>query len=38
MTKADLIATFLALLEVVRQKIARVRQPERFGDILIQKV
>lgn len=37
-TKNELIATFLALLEVVRLKAARVHQVESFGDIVIQKI
>lgn len=38
LTKNELIATFLALLEIIRSKLARVKQPEQFGEILIQKV
>ncbi len=37
-TKNELIVTFLALLEIVRSKFARVKQQESFGDILIQKI
>ena len=37
-TRNELIATFLAVLEVVRSKFARVRQEEQFGDILIEKI
>ena len=37
-TKNELIATFLALLEIVRSKFACVKQSENFGDILIQKI
>lgn len=37
-SRNELIATFLALLEIVRSKFARVVQSENFGDILIQKV
>ena len=36
-TKNELIATFFALLEIVRTRFARVRQAETFGDIVIQK-
>ncbi|MBI4372413.1 MAG: segregation/condensation protein A [Candidatus Omnitrophica bacterium] len=36
-TKNELIATFLALLEVIRSKFAKVEQEKRFGDILISK-
>jgi segregation and condensation protein A len=37
LTRNELIATFLALLEIVRSKFAKVSQPERFGDIMIQR-
>lgn len=37
-TKNELIATFLALLELVRLKFLRAKQSETFGEILIQKV
>jgi len=37
-TRNELIATFLALLEIVRSKFARVRQEQQFGDILIEKI
>ncbi len=37
-TKNELIATFLALLEIVRSKFAQVLQEKQFGDILIQRV
>ncbi|MBI4395067.1 MAG: segregation/condensation protein A [Candidatus Omnitrophica bacterium] len=37
-TKNELIATFLALLELIRSKFARVAQEKQFGDILISKV
>lgn len=37
-TKNELIATFLALLEIIRSKIARVKQTEQFGEILIQRI
>lgn len=36
-TKNELIATFLALLEIVRSKFAQVAQEKRFSDILISK-
>lgn len=36
-TRNFLIATFLALLEIVRTKFARVRQDEQFGEITIEK-
>ncbi|MBI4357694.1 MAG: segregation/condensation protein A [Candidatus Omnitrophica bacterium] len=37
-TKNELIATFLALLEIVRSKFALVAQEKQFGEILITKV
>ena len=37
-SKNELIATFLALLEIVRSKFAYVIQDKQFGDILIEKV
>ena len=37
-TKNELIATFLALLEVIRAKFALVAQEKQFGEILISKV
>ncbi len=37
-TKNELIATFLALLEVIRSKFAVVAQEKKFGEILISKV
>ncbi len=37
-TKNELIATFLALLEIVRSKYARVKQVGTFGEIAIQRV
>ncbi len=37
-TRNELIATFLALLEIVRTKFARVRQDQQFGDIVIEKI
>ncbi len=37
-TKNELIATFLALLEIVRSKVAKVVQTQSFGDILIQRI
>ena len=37
-TKNELIATFFALLEIVRTRFARVKQAETFGDIMIQKI
>ncbi len=37
-TRNELIATFLAVLEIVRTKYARVLQEENFGDILIEKI
>ncbi|MBI3999834.1 MAG: segregation/condensation protein A, partial [Candidatus Omnitrophica bacterium] len=37
-TKNELIATFLALLEIIRSKFAQVVQEKQFGDILISKV
>lgn len=36
-TRNELIATFLALLELIKAKFAMVIQPEQFGDILIRK-
>ena len=38
LTKNLVIVTFLALLEMIRSKWARVVQKEPFGDILISKV
>ncbi len=37
-TRNELIATFLAVLEIVRTKFARVVQEQQFGDILIEKI
>ena len=37
-TKNELIATFLALLEIIKSKFAQVFQDQQFGDILITKV
>lgn len=37
-SRNELIATFLALLEIVRSKFARVRQDQQYSDILIEKV
>ncbi len=37
-TKNELIVTFLALLEIIRSKFAKVTQSEVFGEILIQKI
>jgi len=37
-SKNELIATFLALLEVIRSKFALVVQEKQFGEILISKV
>ncbi len=37
-TRNELIATFLALLEIVRTKFARVKQEQHFDDILIEKI
>lgn len=37
-TKNELIATFLALLEIIRSKFAQVAQEKQFGDILISRV
>ena len=37
-TKNELIATFLALLEIIRSKFAQVAQEKQFGDILISKM
>lgn len=37
-TKNELIATFLALLEIIKSKFAQVLQDKQFGDILITKV
>ncbi|OGW85440.1 MAG: hypothetical protein A3C35_01075 [Omnitrophica bacterium RIFCSPHIGHO2_02_FULL_46_11] len=37
-TKNEVIATFLALLEVIRSKFAQVAQEKHFGEILISKV
>ncbi|MCB9800068.1 MAG: segregation/condensation protein A [Candidatus Omnitrophica bacterium] len=36
-TRNELIATFLALLEIVRTKIAFVKQDNQFGEIIIEK-
>lgn len=36
-TRNELIATFLALLEIVRSKFAVVNQDEQFGEIIIEK-
>ena len=36
-TRNELIATFLALLEIVRTRFARVRQEKQFGEIVIEK-
>lgn len=37
-TKNELIATFLALLEIVRSKFARVFQDQHFGEIVLEKI
>ncbi|PJA40178.1 hypothetical protein CO179_03095, partial [candidate division WWE3 bacterium CG_4_9_14_3_um_filter_39_7] len=37
-TRNEVIATFLALLEIVRSKFARVKQSESFGEINIERV
>ncbi len=37
-TRNQLIATFLAILEIVRTKIARVMQDKQFGEIVIEKI
>ena len=37
-TRNELIATFLAVLEIVRTRFARVVQEKQFGDILLEKV
>ena len=37
-TRNELIATFLALLEIVRTRFARVSQEKQYGEILIEKV
>ena len=34
-SKLELIATFLALLEVIRQRVAVAQQPQLFGDIVL---
>ncbi|NIM05944.1 MAG: segregation/condensation protein A [Armatimonadetes bacterium] len=34
-TKLEVIVTFLALLELIRQRRVRITQPETFGDILL---
>jgi len=36
-TRNELIATFLAVLELVRTRFAWVRQEEQFGEIVIEK-
>lgn len=36
-SRNELIATFLALLEVVRSRFVRIRQERQFGDIVIEK-
>ncbi|TMA57392.1 MAG: segregation/condensation protein A [Deltaproteobacteria bacterium] len=35
-TRADVIVTFLALLELIRLRVVRARQPERFGEIALE--
>lgn len=37
-TKNELIATFLALLELIRLKFVQVRQSENFGEIFIERI
>jgi len=37
-TRNEVIVTFLAILEIVRQKIVRVLQPGIFGDICIERI
>jgi len=37
-TRNELIATFLAILEIVRTRFARVQQDQQFGEIVIEKV
>ena len=36
-TRNELIATFLAILEIVRTRFAWVRQDKQFGEIVIEK-
>ena len=38
MTKNEIIATFLALLEIIRSKFAQVKQDQPFGNIRISKI
>lgn len=37
-TRNELIATFLAILEIVRTKFARVKQEKQFGEIFLEKI
>jgi len=37
-TRNELIATFLAMLEIVRTKFARIRQEEQFDEIMIERM
>lgn len=37
-SRSDLIATFLAVLEIVRTKVARVSQERHFGEIILERV
>ena len=37
-TKSDLIATFLALLEIIRLRLARIFQEKLFGEITIERI
>ena len=36
-SRNELIATFLAMLEIIRMKLARVAQEKLFGEILIER-
>ncbi|MFC1809693.1 segregation/condensation protein A, partial [Candidatus Omnitrophota bacterium] len=36
-TRNDLIATFLALLEIIKLKHTKVKQSDLFGEIIIEK-
>lgn len=37
-TRNELIATFLAMLEIVRTKFARIRQEDPYGEIMIERI
>ena len=37
-SKVDVVVTFLAMLEMIKQRVVSVQQSELFGDIIIEKM